>query len=598
MRETNQPLPALGDIPRPEYPRPIMTRPNWLNLNGLWQFKADPDQVGQAQAWPQKLPAPSVINVPFAPGTKASGAECPEDCQSVWYERALPELAWSSEETLLHIGASDHATTIWINGQHVADHRGGYAPITVNIQPFFKTANNRIVVRVNDTRSWQQPRGKQAGDTRWPIDYDPIIGIWQTVWLEPAPSVRINGIHYRYDLAQQNLTIITRLSKHTDAEIEIEITDPTGQVLCVRTSAQGRSEASQTIQIPRPRLWHPQDPYLYSVKIRLLDDGAEQDSVESYTGLRSLAVADQNILLNGEPLYLRGILDQGYFPDGWYTATTDDELKKDIELTLELGFNLARKHQKFEDPRYLYWADQLGLMVWNEMPSGRIFSQALIADLTDEWMALIHRDQAHPCVIGWVPFNESWGLWHQSTRGEQRHFADAIYHLTKALDPTRPVITNDGWEYSTGDYWTLHLYETTAETLQNRLASLTGNPAQSIHDGPNPRAGALAGADPSHLPLLLTECGGIGLVADSEADQGDAFFYGDMPKDTAAFLSRTAELLNAIDATPRLRGFVWTQLTDVQQEINGLLDFQRQPKVPLQTLRHLIEQTGLGRPIP
>ncbi len=453
---------------------------------------------------------------------------------------------------------------------------------------------NRIVIRVSDTTSWQQPRGKQAGDTRWPIDYDPIIGIWQTVWLEPVPAVRVSQVHYRFDLAEQRLTVITQLSQHSDVDIEIELQQPNGQPLYVRGSAKGRSAVSLSLSISNPRLWHPEDPHLYPVRIRLIEDETETDCVESYTGLRSLSVADDKILLNGEPVYLRGVLDQGYFPEGWYTATTDSALKQDVELTLALGFNLARKHQKFEDPRYLYWADRLGLMVWSEMPSGRIFSEALVTDLTQEWTALVRRDQAHPCIVGWVPFNESWGLWHQSERREQRHFADAIYHLTKALDPTRPVVTNDGWEYSTGDYWTLHLYDSTSAALQSRLASLTQNPAQSIHDGPNPRSGALAGADPRHLPLLLTECGGIGLVTNPDIGAADAFFYGDMPQDASAFLARTAELLNAINDTSKLRGFVWTQLTDVQQEINGLLDFHRNPKVPLQALRKLIEQTGSG----
>ena len=591
---TQSKRPQLTGTPRPEHPRPILTRPQWLNLNGAWSFQTDPDQIGQAQGWPNGLPSPDVIIVPFAPGTQASCAACPQDCQAVWYERTIADLPWSSAETLLHIGAADHTTTIWINGHQVAHHRGGYSPITTNIAPFLRAMPNRIVIRVSDTTSWQQPRGKQAGDTRWPIDYDPIIGIWQTVWLEPVPAVRVSQVHYRFDLAEQRLTVITQLSQHSDVDIEIELQQPNGQPLYVRGSAKGRSAVSLSLGISNPRLWHPEDPHLYPVRIRLIEDETETDCVESYTGLRSLSVADDKILLNGEPVYLRGVLDQGYFPEGWYTATTDSALKQDVELTLALGFNLARKHQKFEDPRYLYWADRLGLMVWSEMPSGRIFSETLVTDLTQEWTALVRRDQAHPCIVGWVPFNESWGLWHQSERREQRHFADAIYHLTKALDPTRPVVTNDGWEYSTGDYWTLHLYDSTSAALQSRLASLTQNPAQSIHDGPNPRSGALAGADPRHLPLLLTECGGIGLVTNPDIGAADAFFYGDMPQDASAFLARTAELLNAINDTSKLRGFVWTQLTDVQQEINGLLDFHRNPKVPLQALRKLIEQTGSG----
>ncbi|MFZ8914379.1 MAG: glycoside hydrolase family 2 TIM barrel-domain containing protein, partial [Pseudomonadales bacterium] len=228
--------------------------------------------------------------------------------------------------------------------------------------------------------------------------------------------------------------------------------------------------------LENPALWHPDHPYLYDLPVTLEDPlEGTRDQVESYLGLREITWDEAGLRLNGERLYLRGVLDQGYFPEGWYTAPSDEALRRDVELTLALGFNCARKHQKAEDPRYLYWADRLGLLVWAEMPSGRIFSTDLVETLTQEWMTLIRRDRAHPSIITWVPFNESWGVWHQGSRPEQRAWVDSLYHLTKALDPSRPVVGNDGWEYSSGDLWTLHLYEE-ERPLEARRAALRRDP--------------------------------------------------------------------------------------------------------------------------
>ncbi|MDA1206034.1 MAG: hypothetical protein O2858_00020 [Proteobacteria bacterium] len=594
------------ELPRCEYPRPRLVRSTWHNLNGVWRFKLDPRNNGVDQSWPLGLPDPQDIIVPFAPGSPASGVDCPQDCLTVWYECTLPELNWDSEEILLHLGASDYQTTLWINGQHVLSHSGGYTPIQAAVGSHLMEPSNRLVVRVSDTTSWQQPRGKQAGDTRWPIDYDSVIGIWQTVWLEPVPRLRIEQVHYHFDLLQSTLQLRVFLSEHTDAEVEVDVLgneQPTHVQLANR-----RNEVRLSIPMTAPRLWQPSDPYLYPIEIRITQDQTTVDLAKSYVGLRQIDVKDRKLLLNGEPIYLRGILDQGYFPDGWYTATTDEALKADVELTLALGFNLARKHQKIEDPRYMYWADKLGLMIWAEMPSGRIFSNTLITDLTDQWRAMIHRDQGHPSIITWVPFNESWGVWHQAERPEQRAFVDAIYYLTRALDPSRPVVANDGWEYSTGDLWTLHLYDTTAQTLSDRLAQLNQAPQSPVHESERPRVGALPGSDPRALPLLLTECGGIGLIQPDSAyantnqngsQQSDVpFAYGELPEDDAAFLVRIADLLSAIDANPQLRGFVWTQLTDVQQEINGLVTFDRRPKVAIETLNRLFSVVGERQPSP
>jgi len=443
---------------------------------------------------------------------------------------------------------------------------------------------------VEDSLSWTQPRGKQAGTTRWPIDYDGVTGIWQSVWLEPLTAVSIESTAYSYHVAEQTLSYKAFFSEQVDGEVSVEVLDGGRVIASDKVQTAGRAEIRTTLFIEAPILWSPEQPHLYEVRLTLLNRATgERDMAESYAGLREVSVTDGQLCLNGDSLYLRGVLDQGYFPEGWYTATTDEALRRDVELTLAMGFNCARKHQKAEDPRYLYWADKLGLMVWAEMPSGRVFSTELIESLTTEWMELIKRDRAHPSIIAWVPFNESWGVWHQSERPEQRGFVDAVTSLTKALDNSRVVVGNDGWEYSSGDLWTLHLYNEDSD-VSSRLEALIEDPHSSVTSefGGRDRVGALPGADVGGLPILLTECGGIGMGSFSEED----FSYGNLAETPEALEARMLKIMTDIRSLEALQGYVWTQLTDVQQEINGLLYFDRQPKLPLAVLHDIFSKGG------
>ena len=591
--------------PRPEYPRPILRRDRWLNLNGLWDFAADPDGVGMNEGWQSRTEWPSAITVPFAPNSAASGCAVDPDVQRVWYHRSFDNPNWQSEEVILNIGACDFITTVFVNGQAVGNHTGGYSPIRLNITAALQAGENHLAIMVKDSGSWQQPRGKQAGDTRWPIDYDAIIGIWQTVWLEPVQATHIETLNYAFSMAENSLALTVNLSDSFDGEVQVTVTKSelfgkaqtpdtrstvTDEYVISQVSQQ-RSEIKTALHIPEPCLWSPDFPQLYNVTVVLLsNEGVVTDTVSSYTGLREVKVSNGKLCLNGLPIYLRGVLDQGYFPEGWYTPIDDQALVRDIQLTKQLGFNLVRKHQKAEDPRYLYWADQLGLLVWSEMPSGRIFSNNLVESLTQEWTALVRRDQAHPCVICWVPFNESWGVWHQSSRPQQRAFVDAIYHLTKTLDQTRPVVANDGWEYSSGDLWTLHLYDSASKDLNHRLNAIQGNPQTTVSDDANSRVATLPGADPSGLPILLTECGGVGFTP--EQQQAEHFSYGTWPVNEQELLARIEDLGRGLSSMDALQGFVWTQLTDVQQEINGLLYFDRQPKLPIDQLEQIFATIG------
>jgi len=591
--DTTPPTAGLSEsvTPRPEYPRPILVRDRWQSLNGPWFFRVDPDNRGLTDTWSDgSWTYGQTITVPFSMESAASGIGEAEGAAVVWYQREviIPE-AWD-RRVVLRIGASDFLTRVFVNGQEVGQHQGGYASFGFDIEHALIPGRNRITIRVEDSLSWTQPRGKQAGTTRWPIDYDGVTGIWQSVWLEPLTAVSIESTASSYHVAEQTLSYKAFLSAQVDGEVSVEVLDGDRVIASDTVQTAGRAEIRTTLFIEDPILWSPEQPHLYEVRLTLLNRATgERDEAESYAGLREVSVTNGQLCLNGDPLYLRGVLDQGYFPEGWYTATTDEALRRDVELTLAMGFNCARKHQKAEDPRYLYWADKLGLMVWAEMPSGRVFSTELVESLTREWMELIKRDCAHPSIIAWVPFNESWGVWHQSERPEQRAFVDAVTSLTKALDGSRVVVGNDGWEYSSGDLWTLHLYNEDSD-VSSRLAALVEDPHSSVTSefGGRDRVGALPGADVGDLPILLTECGGIGMGSFSEED----FSYGDLADTPEALEARVRTIMTDIRSLEALQGFVWTQLTDVQQEVNGLLYFDRQPKLPLTILHDIVSKGG------
>ncbi|MBL6719150.1 MAG: glycoside hydrolase family 2 [Pseudomonadales bacterium] len=584
----------MNPIPRSEYPRPQLRRAEWRCLNGLWSVRGDDRREGLLKGWHRAGLGPEALSiiVPFTPEAPASQAEALRGLPCLWYEREFDAPPWGGP-IMLHLGAADHWTRVFLNGEEVGQHRGGYAPFSFEISHALRPGRNRLTVRVEDSPSWSQPRGKQAGTTRWPIDYDPVTGIWQSVWLEPVPPSSVSWLYPRYAVKDQTLVLAAGFSRQLQGRLSVTLLHNEVVVAEHTVGVDQRAEARLSFAIPDPQLWAPEHPTLYDVRVVLEDElDGQVDRVEGYIGLRELSWDRDGLHLNGEALFLRGVLDQGYFPEGWYTAPSDEALRRDVELTLALGFNCARKHQKAEDPRYLYWADRLGLLVWAEMPSGRIFSTELVETLTQEWMSLLKRDRAHPSLVTWVPFNESWGVWHQGDRPEQRAWVDSIVKLTKALDPSRPVVGNDGWEYSSGDFWTLHLYEED-RPLEDRLAALRQAPESTVTSdwGGAPgraRRGALPGAEVSMLPMLLTECGGIGF---GDAG-GGAFAYGDIPETEHAFQRRIEQTLGEIAASPSLAGYVWTQLTDVQQEINGLLTFDRQPKLALETLRALFSQAG------
>ena len=595
-----QTKPRAQRIPRPEYPRPQLKRSRWYNLNGEWQFAQDPDNRGLRDAWYTRTSFPERILVPFPPQSEASGVAATTIADVVWYTRRFDCSEGDSQaRLLLHVGASDYATQVYVNGQQVGQHRGGYAPFAIDIAHAVVAGENQLSVRCEDTLSWSQPRGKQAGTTRWPIDYDGVSGIWQSVWLEPVADTAVEHVQANFCLADQSLSYCANLNRAFTGELEILVRHKAVEIVSACIAVEQRREIKVLLDLSPHGdalpLWSPDAPNLCDVRLRLREGSGELvDEASSYLGLRDIRVSAGTIELNGQPVYLRGVLDQGYFPGGWYSALQDTDYQRDIELTKAMGFNCARKHQKAEDPRYLYWADRLGLMVWAEMPSGRVFSSELVQDLTAEWMSLLLRDRGHPCIIAWVPFNESWGVWHQAQRPQQRAFVDALTQLTRSLDTSRLIIGNDGWEYSSGDLWTLHLYEEPSASVETdfaeRLAAVLAEPQSRFHSGG--RVGALPGADVTGLPVVLSECGGVGFAVNPQQIQTELFAYGDVPTTRVQLEQRMRAIIAHINSATQLQGFVWTQLTDVQQEMNGLLSFARQPKLPISQLHDLFSRIG------
>lgn len=573
------------------YPRPQLERSGWQSLNGIWDFALDaqtqwnrPDQI----AWN------GVIRVPFSPETKASGVENRGFYRACWYRHAFdrPELA-EGEQLMLHFGAVDYAASVWVNGQLVARHEGGHTPFAANITDALRADGlQTIVVRAeDDPHDLAKPRGKQD----WQLEphsiwYPRTTGIWQTVWLEVTPPTWIDYLRWTPSLERWEIGLEARLDGQRRGGLRLNVKLHHGDTLLADdTYAVVSGEVHRRIGLSDPGiddyrnelLWSPSKPTLIHAQLQLLDDeGQVLDTVRSYTALRSLGVQGDRFVLNGRPCPLRMVLDQGYWPDTGLTPPNDDALRHDVELAKAMGFNGVRKHQKIEDPRYLYWADTLGLLVWEEMPSAYRFTKRSVQRLTREWTEAITRDVSHPCIIAWVPFNESWGVPDLPDSPGQRHYIQALYHLTKTLDPTRPVVGNDGWESVATDILGIHDYDHRLEHLADRYGADEVLPRLLKHERPGGRMLLVGDATPDEQPIILTEFGGIACAADSTRTWGYT-----RVESAKALAEHYTRLLSVVSSLRALSGFCYTQFADTYQEANGLLYADRTPKIPLETIR-------------
>jgi len=573
------------------YPRPLMQREGWISLNGVWEFTLDADgrwTHPEQPNWARR------IKVPFAPETRLSGVEETGLYKSVWYRRTFDAMALQpGQRLLLHFGAVDYEASVWVNGKLAIRHEGGYSPFSADITNLLVSEGPQtIVVRAeDDPADLEKPRGKQDWKLHpHSIWYYRTTGIWQTVWLEVVPETYLRSLRWTPDCHKWEIGLEVRLGGRSRRDLQLRLRLTMGQrVLANDTFACDGDEISRLIAVPDPGiddarneiLWHPDSPKLIDAELELRDPaGNVADRVTSYTAFRSITLLGNRFVLNGKPYRLQLVLDQGYWPDSGLTAPDDDALRRDIELAKAMGFNGARKHQKIEAPRYLYWADRLGLLIWEEMPSPYRFSKRTVERLTKQWTDAILRDVSHPCIVAWVPFNESWGVPDLPHSPAQRSFVQAMYHLTKTLDPTRPVIGNDGWEALVTDILTIHDYDADPERIARRYPSNgEGVPLLLREERPGNKLLALDGFTYKDHPIMLTEFGGIAFSRDRARTWGYS-----RAADPAEFARRYYRLMSAVRSLPLLAGFCYTQFADTYQEANGLLYMDRTPKVPLREI--------------
>lgn len=575
-------------------PNPQFRRENWIDLCGTWGFAHDDDNVGVSENWWQRPEQfGRQIVVPYPPESELSGLRETGFHPVIWYHRsfAAPQLT-AGEKVLLNFGAVDYAATVWLNGHCVGSHEGGHVPFSLDVTHALKDGEQVLVVRAEDQpEDVRIPRGKQdwleAPHSIW---YYRTSGIWQPVWLSVVPALHLTDIHFTPDITNYRVRCDFRLNAIPAEPVALTVKlSAQGKLLAQQTMVLADSELRFDISVPQLEngvhretlMWSPEHPNLIDVEIVL--DGPQPDRVQSYLGLRSVGVGSKRFLLNGLPYYLRMVLGQNYWPESHLAAPSPEALRREVELIKEMGFNGVRIHQKIEDPRFLYWCDVLGLIVWEEMPSAYAFSNSAVERLSKEWMAAIRRDKSHPCIVAWVPLNESWGVSQIADRPDQAHYARALYHLTKALDTSRPVISNDGWELVESDIWSVHDYAPDGAGLKSRFHEPADIEDMLRGMGPARRRIVLNEQPIGEKPVMLTEFGGLSYMP----KQGDKWHGYSTASDPADFEARLRDIFSAIAAMPHIAGYCYTQVTDTEQEANGLLNAAREPKLPFETLREI-----------
>ncbi len=584
---------------RTEYPRPQLVRENWKNLNGKWRFAFDDQDIGIKEQWFEKEEKyPYTIEVPFVYQSKLSGIGLREPHDIVWYQKEF-EIAWTQHEAvILHMGAVDYEADIYINGNHVCSHIGGHTSFEVDITDFLRQEGRQVIsVRAKDPCTDESiPRGKQFWEEKSRgIWYTNTTGIWQTVWLEVVEQQHIKALY------------ITPQFDAGKVQVDLEIANAgTESVLWYYIFYHGEKVASGSVDVTVQKrtlekisftadlfqehifrtnyhgeswAWTPETPNLFDMELSLTAGSEILDKVYSYFGMRKVEAKNGMVYLNNMPYYQKLILDQGYWPEGLLTAPSDEDYRKDIQMAKDMGFNGCRKHQKTEDPRFLHWADKMGFLVWGECANAAVFNRESVERLMIEWKDILKRDYNHPCIITWVPVNESWGVPNIAFDRQQQHFSQALYHLLHTLDTTRLVISNDGWAATDTDIVAVHNYAhgQAQETEQYQYFKETLSTKEYLlkrHSSPWPNFAE--GFCYQGQPILLTEFGGIGYNVVEQSGWGYTLVESE-----EAFLCEYKRVLEAVLASKALWGFCYTQLTDVEQEVNGLLTYDRRPKCDL-----------------
>ncbi|MBQ8815520.1 MAG: beta-galactosidase [Lachnospiraceae bacterium] len=574
-------------IPRPEHPRPQFFRDSWRNLNGTWDFDYDFGDSKKEQGWADKYDYPHEILVPFCPESKLSGIGYTDYMNAVWYHRSVNISAEElSGRVLIHFGAVDYKCEVFVNGKSAGVHIGGYTSFAFDITELLVEGENHLVVYASDhVKSHKQPSGKQSFEyASKGCYYTRTTGIWQTVWLEFVSDTYLASMELipDPDNACAHIKVFTNkpasgLTLKAEAELE-------GVSVGAATVSGSGTCTMFTLSLSVKKLWEIGSPALYDLQLSLTDGETVIDTVSSYFGLRTIELSGGAILLNHKPVFQRLVLDQGFYPDGIYTAPTEEALKRDIELSMALGFNGARLHEKVFEERFLYWADKLGYIVWGEYPNWGIdISEAdALCTYLPEWLESVKRDFNHPSIVGWCPFNETWDF---EGRRQNNRVLSGIYHVTKAVDPTRPVIDTSGNYHVITDIYDVHNYEQDPEkwkefrAAENWYDMYDQCTKKSKHRGRQQYKGE---------PYFVSEYGGTWWNAEAAAAilaqmsdeqiRKTSWGYGKQPLTEKEAGTRIAELTKVLLEDSRVCAFCYTQLTDVEQEQNGLYNYDRTPK--------------------
>ena len=573
-------------LPRPEFPEPQFQRELWQNLNGTWDFDFDDANAGLNEDWASANRKFSRnITVPFCFESKSSGIGDTTFHPWVWYRRSLtiPD-AWKGRHVLLHFGAVDYRAMVWINGRLAGTHEGGNVPFAFDITPLLKPGANSVTVRAEDPPTDRSiPRGKQYWEPKSRgIFYTRTSGIWQTVWIEPVSNTHLERV--RITPAQDGMVRLEAFVAGPVQDVEFHAVVKHGRDTVAATSARvAGSPAVAAFVINEPRLWSPQSPSLYDIAFELRRGSAVLDRVNSYFGFRTVTTEGGRVLLNGRPTYLKFVLDQGYWPQSILTPPSDEAIQYDIRMTKQMGFNGARKHQKVEDPRFLYWADRMGFLVSGEMANAQVFHDEAVQRFTREWMEAVTRDYNHPSIIIWAPINESWGVPHLREPRQQAYLQE-LYGLTHSLDSTRLVIDNEGWEHTNStDLFAQHDYARTGDLMFEKYKDL-GKPGAAIPDVS--RQMLIPGYHYNGTPFYLSEFGGIAFIPEGHAVPESAWGYSGVEKSAAGAMERLRGIYAAIAKLP-FAGICYTQITDVEQEINGLMTYDRKLKFDRKALEEM-----------
>ncbi len=586
---------AIGAQPRAEYPRPQFERADWVNLNGEWSFALDLSDSGRDRDFYNSKGFEQRITVPFAPESKLSGIGYTDFINSVWYQRMIQiPSAWQGKRVKLNFGAVYYESEVYIDGRFVGRHYGGSDSFAFDITDFVGDGKEHSIVvhAESDLRSGTQPGGKQSTNYySYGCSYTRTTGIWQTVWMEAVDDMALERVQVVTDIDNEQIVVIpTYYNVAGGNTLSVEVRDG-GKVVAHAESAAVQG-VPVVVALKKAKLWSPESPFLYDVVYEVKNaEGETLDRVDAYVGMRKVHIDGNRIYLNNKPYYQRLVLDQGFYPDGIWTAPSDEALKHDIEMSKAAGFNGARLHQKVFEERFHYWADKLGYIVWGEMASwDKDFNSVAAArNFLSEWGNIVMRDRNHPALIVWTPFNEEFGV----PSNEAGRFLTDVYNETRRLDPTRPVNTVSGGIYVISDFCTAHCYEQDGARLHSMLFD-----GEKFYQPQGPNEGFERAIRKLYydgsLPYVLDEFGGI-KCAETQPEGGNSWGYGDAAPTREDFYKRLEALVKAIvEHSDKICGFCYTQLTDVEQEQNGVYYYDRGEKFDMGRVKAIFQMKAEG----